>query len=390
MSQTATPTCPPGAKLVRHNGIPKCAWESDLNRLPKSPTRGVRTVIPDVWLCFVHFGGGVPVYDYVGGFLIVYCINLTELFDPCGTCADGRQCRVTNGEAECVYECGADEIGGGQTRCQACGDGEVPNEAGTACETCEHGESSMAGTCNPDPCEGVTCQDNAHCNGGQCRCDAGHRPTQRPTGSPGELDTVLECVPDPCHGVVCGSNSACTNGTCQCNSGYEDPDEDGNCTRICTEAAYDERATSSLGSIPGEPWEQGEGYSCNNGRVTVGSRVSTKSNYLYTDYPTNSTENANKGNVCSVSVPWGRAGHSHPHFVWPRDEGVQCGSSPSQVLVSEEQANDLNAANVDFSPGDRGAAVIAGQPIYLVVPKRNCVKVYRANSAGQWQQSGCL
>ena len=148
---------------MRHNGTPKCAWESDLNRLPQSPTRGARTIIPDVWLCFVLFGGGVPVYDYIGGFLIVYCINLTELFDPCGTCSDGKQCQISDGEAECVYECGADEVGGGQTRCQACDDGEVPNADGTACETCEHGESSTAGACNPDPCEGVTCPDNAHC-----------------------------------------------------------------------------------------------------------------------------------------------------------------------------------------------------------------------------------
>ena len=397
VSQAATPACPPGARLVRHNGTPKCAWESDLNRLPGSPTRGARTIIPDVWLCFVLFGGGVPVYDYIGGFLIVYCINLTELFDPCGTCSDGKQCQISDGEAECVYECGADEVGGGQTRCQSCGDGEVPNAGGTACETCEHGESSTAGTCNPDPCEGVTCPENAQCKAGQCQCEAGYKPTQRPTGSPGELDTVLECVPDPCHGVVCGSNSACTNGTCQCNSDYEDPDEDGNCTRICTNAAYDAAAKASLESIDADPWEQSESYSCENGRVTIGSGFTTEPNYLYSDYPTNSNERENPGDVCTVnlSLGTGGGGHSHPHFVWPRDRGVQCGPRRSQHRITRKRHVDSwNEDSLNFSQVDKDAAENAnkgkGRPLYLVVPERDCVKVYRKNERGGWRQSSCL
>ena len=345
-----------------------------------------------MWLCFVHFGGGVPVYDYIGGFLIVYCINLTELFDPCGTCSDGKQCQISDGEAECVYECGADEVGGGQTRCQACDDGEVPNADGTACETCEHGESSTAGACNPDPCEGVTCPDNAHCKAGQCRCDAGYNPTPRPTGGPGELDTVLECVPDPCHGVVCGSNSACTNGTCQCNSGYEDPDGDGNCARPCTNAAFDARAKASLMSIDADPWEEAEWYSCDNGTVSVrGPRLSTASRYLYTDYPTNSAENINKGNVCFLpfTMDFDAGGHSHPHFVWPRDEGLQCGGS-GDLIEDSEDALDFNRDGRDFSAGDKSLARGAGQPLYLVVPERNCVKVFRKSVFGIWWESGCL
>ena len=347
-----------------------------------------------MWLCFVLFGGGVPVYDYIGGFVIVYCINLTELFDPCGTCADGRQCRVTSGEAECVYECGADEVGGGQTRCETCGDGEVPNADGTACETCEHGESSTAGTCNPDPCEGVTCPENAHCKAGQCQCDAGHRPTQHLTGNPFEPETVLECVPDPCHGVVCGGNSACTNGTCQCNSGYDDPDEDGNCTRICTNAAYDAAAKASLMPIEADPWEEGESYSCKNGVVALlRPRITTKSKYPYTDYPTNSQENANKGDVCNVVVtpePGGR-GHSHPHFVWPRDEGVQCGTgSADDFIRSQMNVDDFNRGGKLFNRGDVSSAISSRVPLYLVVPERDCVKVLRKGASGSWEVSGCL
>ena len=46
------------------------------------------------------------------------------------------------------HECGDDEIGGGDEDCEPCGDGEVPNEDGSACVTCEHGEHALnPGTC---------------------------------------------------------------------------------------------------------------------------------------------------------------------------------------------------------------------------------------------------
>ena len=47
-------------------------------------------------------------------------------------------------------DCGDDEIGGGSEECQECGEGEAPSADGTACETCEYGES-VPGTCDP-PC----------------------------------------------------------------------------------------------------------------------------------------------------------------------------------------------------------------------------------------------
>ena len=101
--------------------------------------------------------GGIRIYDYYV-YEVVFCINLTDLFEPCGTCADGKQCRISNGQAECAHVCGADEVGGGQEPCQACGDGEVANDGGTDCVACEHGESSTGGTCNPDPAMACTAQ----------------------------------------------------------------------------------------------------------------------------------------------------------------------------------------------------------------------------------------
>ena len=56
------------------------------------------------------------------------------------------------GECQADHECGADEIGGGDEDCEACPDGEVPNEDGTECATCQFGESDTVGRCNPDPC----------------------------------------------------------------------------------------------------------------------------------------------------------------------------------------------------------------------------------------------
>ena len=39
--------------------------------------------------------------------------------------------------------------------------------------------------------------------------------------------------------------------------------------------------------------------------------------------------------------------------------------------------NTANMFGVNFSMGDRDAAVRFGKPLYLVVPERNVVKVYR-------------
>ena len=56
--------------------------------------------------------------------------------------------------------------------------------------------------------------------------------------------------------------------------------------------------------------------------------------------------------------------------------------------------DDFNARNVNFSTNDkrkaRGANGGAGRPLYLVVPERNCVKVYRKNASGRWSQAECL
>ena len=57
------------------------------------------------------------------------------------------------------HVCGDDEIGGGSEDCEPCGEGEVPNPDGTACQSCPHGEAS-SGVCAADPC-GIDALDKA-------------------------------------------------------------------------------------------------------------------------------------------------------------------------------------------------------------------------------------
>jgi hypothetical protein len=87
--------------------------------------------------------------------------------------------------------------------------------------------------------------------------------------------------------------------------------------------------------------------------------------------------------VCGVGVVFRlAAGHSHPFFKDPRDVDVRCG----QTKLHAGNIDLQNDANKNISSGDERAARAAGRPIYLVVPERNQVKVYRRNSDGRWRQ----
>ena len=59
---------------------------------------------------------------------------------PAGQHPDG------NGGCVADYVCGDDEIGGGSEECEECGAGQVPNPDGTACVTCDYGESGSGGS----------------------------------------------------------------------------------------------------------------------------------------------------------------------------------------------------------------------------------------------------
>ena len=188
----------------------------------------------------------------------------------------------------------------------------------------------------------------------------------------------------------CGDNSGPnSSGTaCVCDDGYEDTDGDGNCTELCSQGVLDGTARSSLLPIPREPWERGEPYSCSGGAASVDSnnKTSSKERYRFLDYPTNSSANPGSGDVCRVAIPIGgntaAAGHSHPHFVWNRDWLVICGGSP---LRNRQAVRDANDDNRSMAPDDKAVAQSAQKPLYLVVPERDHVKVYRKNDRGSWR-----
>ena len=186
-------------------------------------------------------------------------------------------------------ECGDDEIGGGSEECEACGEGEVPNEDGTACETCEHGEF-----------------------------------------------------------------------------------EAGECASLCSNSALDSAASWSLRGIPREPWEQLESYTCDSG------------GHMHIEWLGSSQHDRD---VCEVeadgSVASSAYGHSHPHFVWPRDRGVFCHDF---VIRRSKDVTDWNCKHgAKFGGPDKSGAKTRQKPIYLIVPEREQVEVYRKTGAtGFW------
>ena len=68
-------------------------------------------------------------------------------------------------------------------------------------------------------------------------------------------------------------------------------------------------------------------------------------------------------------------GHSHPHFSFPRDRRLSC---RGVTIDSTSVARIANRRNQNFSSDDkRNARLVRKKPLYLVVPERDVVKVYR-------------
>lgn len=193
------------------------------------------------------------------------------------------------GGCEDDHECGDDEIGGGSEECERCGPGEVPNEDGTACEECEHGEY-----------------------------------------------------------------------------------ESGECASLCSNAELDSAAAVSLGGIPREPWERLESYTCDSaGHMDI--------RWLGTSQFSSNACKVRETNAPAASSAYG---HSHPHFVWDRDRGVRC---HSKIIRTANDVSKLNKENKDFGDEDISGARTRGKPMYLVVPERDEVWVYRKTGAtGFW------
>ena len=68
---------------------------------------------------------------------------------------------------------------------------------------------AAAQTCQPDPCDGVSCPAKHFCSGGACRPSCG--PV---TCGKNALCVDGKCVDDPCGGVTCKANVPCKDGVC--------------------------------------------------------------------------------------------------------------------------------------------------------------------------------
>lgn len=137
---------------------------------------------------------------------------------------------------------------------------------------------------------------------------------------------------------------------------------------LCSNGEMDSAAVLSLQAIPKEPWERLESYTCfSNGHIDI--------RYL--------GETQHDADVCEIRadgpVSSSGYGHSHPHFVWRRDKGVVCLRSKITRLADVLK---WNADNKDFSKNDKQTARNLGKPLYLVVPERDVVKVYRIVGKG--------
>lgn len=138
----------------------------------------------------------------------------------------------------------------------------------------------------------------------------------------------------------------------------------------CSNGEMDSAAVLSLLAIPQEPWERLESYTC----VTTGAL----------DIRWLGSSEGEK-DVCEVRAS-GRAsasgyGHSHPQFEYPRDKRLRCRGTR---ISSSNVAKSFNRGNRDFSSDDKIGARSRGKPLYLVVPERDVVKVYRIVRQGRW------
>jgi hypothetical protein len=83
---------------------------------------------------------------------------------------------------------------------------------------CPSGQSCLDGTCRPDVCAGITCNDNEVCNPTTGRCGTSLCQSSCMVGQ-GCNPSNGACMPDPCARVQCGACQTCVilfDGTATC------------------------------------------------------------------------------------------------------------------------------------------------------------------------------
>ena len=145
-----------------------------------------------------------------GGFECVddYCVPDPCFEVECPPNEDGQQICV---EGECVPACDLVECPPGTACSPADGTCHFDDCIGFP-ERCDDDELCVGGTCEADPCAGVTCTEpNEYCFGGECvgSCAGVECET-------GQTCQFGQCVDDACDGVACGADRVCDPDTGEC------------------------------------------------------------------------------------------------------------------------------------------------------------------------------
>ena len=175
------------------------------------------------------------------------------------------------------YKCGDDEIGGGETPCEPCGEGKVPNDDRTACLSCEWGE--LPG----EP--------------GRCSCDYAAVDLVAKTSllavpqNPWEHVDQYQCRVG--HVIVGTSTLSSAN-------------EDDVCVWEFPEDYLEPTAVAFGHSHPHFHWQNDEGTLCDGTRLSAGEILNmTSTNYKFSDYDRRLAERWNLP-LYLVSTSWGR------------------------------------------------------------------------------------
>ena len=350
----------------------------------------------------------------------------------CDGCLDGK--RPNASKSDCI-DCGRDEAGTGGT-CSRCPPGQVPNSARTDCEDCQHGESETPGICNDAPCGG-NCPANSDCIAGTCRCRPGY---SDPNPGDDVLQCTDPCAGVWCgtNGFCSDGSCFCNSGyegeAPNCTEICTQSDLDAKAKASLGlipkepwergEAYWCANGKTKAGSVKTSESKYKANLSCGRDRIRTGSVPNVKCekcgngevpNAGYTACIKCPSRESTRGqcsgwatcsdcgssarcfegqclcemgyekdadgkcvakdaDVCAVGLAFRlAAGHSHPFFKDPRDVGVWCGPTK----LSGGRIDLQNQENSKISGGDKSAADAAGRPIYLIVPERNRVKVYR-------------
>ena len=198
--------------------------------------------------------------------------------------------------------------------------------------------------------------------GGQCQAD--HECGDDEIGGGSE-----EC--EPCgEGEVPNEEKTACVAVVECDWG-EHPFEPGRCR--CDDKSLDALAKQTMGNIPDEPWERGGWFQC----IGLSPGVSSKT------YSTeHETERCNFEHPVNDGIGKAAGTHTHPIFVWDRDEGLTCNG---KIIESKGDVLRENSKGLGHSYTDILHAEAWGLPSYLSDSSRQLL-VYRENAEGEWEE----